>query len=191
MKKGLIGHRWIVLSLLMAFVVIGCAKEKPIPPVNEEAQRLEEERLRKEEEERARLEKEKAEKLRKEAEAKEAKARKDFEAQMSVMIHFDFDKSDLKPEALDILSQKADLLRQRPTVKIRIEGNCDERGTEEYNLALGERRATAAKKYLVDAGIDEGHISTISYGKERPLDPAHTPEAWEKNRRAEFKIVSW
>ena len=75
-------------------------------------------------------------------------------------------------------------------MKIQIEGHCDERGTVEYNLALGERRANSAKRYLTSLGIPENRISTISYGKERPLDPGHNEEAWTKNRRAHFVILS-
>jgi len=189
MRRFLNGHDWLILGLLLTIVFIGCAKEKPIPQVNDEAARLEEERLRREEEERLQRQREEEERKRKEEE--EARAREEFEAQMSVMIHFDFDKSDLKQEAREILSQKASLLGQRPSVKIRIEGHCDKWGTEEYNLALGERRASAAKGYLVNAGVEEDRILTISYGKERPLDPGDNREAWAKNRRGEFHIVSW
>ncbi len=189
MNRFLTSRNWLILGLLLSVVLVGCAKEKPLPQIDDEQARLEEERRRREEEERLRRQREEEERrLREEA---EAKARNEFEAQMSIMIHFDFDKSDLKPEARDILSQKAGLLRQRPSVTIRIEGHCDEWGTEEYNLALGERRASAAKGYLVNAGIDAGRISTISYGKERPLDTSHNREAWAKNRRGEFHIVSW
>jgi peptidoglycan-associated lipoprotein len=189
MKRFLTGRNWLIIGLLLTVVLVGCAKEKPVPEIDDEAARLEEERLRQEEEERLRREREEAERLMREEE--EARARVDFENQMSVMVHFDFDRSALKPEAREILSQKADLLRQRPTVNIRIEGHCDQWGTEEYNLSLGERRANSAKDYLVNAGIEEGRISKISYGKERPLDTAHNREAWAKNRRGEFHIISW
>ena len=104
-------------------------------------------------------------------------------------IYFDFDKSDLKPEARAILRKKADWLLKHPEYSVRIEGNCDERGTNEYNLALGQRRADAAKKFLVALGVDESRISTISYGEERPVDPRHCEEAWAKNRRDEFKLI--
>ena len=104
-------------------------------------------------------------------------------------IYFDFDKSDLKPEARAILRKKADWLLKHPEYSVRIEGNCDERGTNEYNLALGQRRADAAKKFLVALGVDEARISTISYGEERPADPRHCEEAWAKNRRDEFKLI--
>jgi len=103
---------------------------------------------------------------------------------------FDFDKFSLKPESRDILKQLAEWLNNNKNNIVLIEGNCDERGTTEYNLALGERRAKEAMKYLVELGVDGKRIKTISYGKERPLDPAHTEEAWAKNRRDHFVITS-
>ena len=105
-------------------------------------------------------------------------------------IHFDFDKYDLRPGDREILNHNAKVLKKDPDVKIRIEGNCDERGSVEYNLALGERRARAAMEYLTNLGIAPGRISIISYGKERPKHPGHNEEAWAKNRRDDFVIVS-
>jgi peptidoglycan-associated lipoprotein len=103
-------------------------------------------------------------------------------------INFDYDKYDLTLEAREILANHARLLKENPEIKIKIEGHCDERGTIEYNLALGENRAYAVKNYLVNYGIDAYRLSTISYGKERPLDTRATPEALAKNRRAAFVI---
>jgi peptidoglycan-associated lipoprotein len=103
---------------------------------------------------------------------------------------FDFDKFNLKPESRDILKQLAERLTNNKNSVILIEGNCDERGTTEYNLALGERRAKEAMKYLVELGVEGKRIKTISYGKERPLDPGHTEEAWAKNRRDHFVVTS-
>ena len=113
-----------------------------------------------------------------------------FETKMLKRIHFDFDKYNVSPDDAEILKQNAVVLKKFPTVKIQIEGHCDEKGTNEYNLALGERRAGSAKKYLVSLVIDEKRISTISYGEERPLNPGHNEGAWAKNRRAEFIILS-
>ena len=110
----------------------------------------------------------------------------DFEAQK---IFFDFDKSDLKPEAKATLKKKAAWLRDNAAYVVRIEGHCDERGTNEYNLALGERRAHAAKKFLMALGVEEHRMSGISYGEEKPADPGHNEDAWAKNRRDEFKLV--
>ena len=104
------------------------------------------------------------------------------------VVHFDFDKSDLRPEARDILAQHAQKLKERPNELVLIEGHCDERGTIEYNLALGDRRAMSVRDYLVSLGIEAARITTISYGKERPLDAGHNEEAWAKNRRGAFVI---
>ena len=101
-------------------------------------------------------------------------------------IYFVFDKSTIEPEAREILKRLASLLGSNKNYTLVVEGHCDERGTIEYNLALGQRRADAAMKYLVDLGLDKGSIKTITYGKERPLDPGHDEEAWAKNRRAHF-----
>jgi peptidoglycan-associated lipoprotein len=103
-------------------------------------------------------------------------------------IHFDFDKSNIRQDDRKILSRNAAYLSKNKNVKIVIEGNCDERGTAEYNMALGERRADEAKQYLVNLGIDGKRITTISYGSEKPLDPGHDEDAWAKNRRDHFAI---
>ena len=103
-------------------------------------------------------------------------------------IHFDFDKSNIRQDDRKILSRNAAYLSKNKNVKIVIEGNCDERGTAEYNMALGERRADEAKKYLVNLGINGKRITTISYGSEKPLDPGHDEDAWAKNRRDHFAV---
>lgn len=107
----------------------------------------------------------------------------------SETIYFDFDRSELKPEARAILSKKADWLRTHSQYAVEIQGHCDERGTNEYNLALGERRANAAWKYLNALGVSAARMNTISYGEERPADPGHNESAWAKNRRAEFRLM--
>ena len=108
----------------------------------------------------------------------------DLEASAGDRIFFSFDRSDVSPEAREILTRQADWLRRYPNVTVTIEGHCDERGTREYNLALGERRAQAAKNVLVALGISASRISTISYGKERPAVVGSTEEAYAQNRRA-------
>jgi peptidoglycan-associated lipoprotein len=105
-------------------------------------------------------------------------------------IYFEFDKYEIRPGDAEVMKSNAALLKKYPAMKIQVEGHCDERGTREYNLALGERRANSAKKYLVALGIAPDRVSTISYGKEMPADPAHTEDAWARNRRARFVIVS-
>lgn len=101
-------------------------------------------------------------------------------------INFDFDKSNIRPDAREILKTNADVFLNNSASTIVIGGYCDERGTAEYNMALGQKRAQEAKKYLVNLGIKESKMKTISYGEERPLDPGHDEEAWDKNRRAHF-----
>ena len=113
-----------------------------------------------------------------------------LESRMLKDIHFDFDEYNVRPEDAEALKDNAALLMKYPSVKIQIEGHCDERGTVEYNLALGERRADSTKRYLVSLGVSPDRIATISYGEERPLDPGHNEEAWAKNRRAHTVILS-
>ena len=110
----------------------------------------------------------------------------DFVAQMMGRdtIHFALDKYNVDPSETAALQSQAQWLMRYPGKKATIEGHCDERGTREYNLALGERRATAAKNYLVSLGVDPSRLTTISYGKERPIDTASTEEAYARNRRA-------
>lgn len=104
-------------------------------------------------------------------------------------IHFDFDSFLLNSEAREILQSNADILRSQPTLRIRIEGHCDERGSADYNLALGDRRAIGAKQYLVDLGIAYSRIETVTFGEEIPFDERHNEEAWTKNRRAMFVVL--
>jgi peptidoglycan-associated lipoprotein len=101
-------------------------------------------------------------------------------------IYFDFDKSFIRDDARSIMKANAEWLKANPKVKVRIEGNCDERGTKEYNQALGQRRAASAKKYFTDLGIAARRISLISYGKEKPICAEHNEECWQKNRRDDF-----
>ncbi|HMK77330.1 MAG TPA: peptidoglycan-associated lipoprotein Pal [Thermodesulfobacteriota bacterium] len=176
-----------ILILCVGLIMMGCPKKTAVkeePSVKkEEATKTEAER------------------------AKEAKAKEQFEKSLvaektpgvegevfesSLLkdIHFDFDKYDIRPGDASILNENAALLKKYPNVKIQIEGHCDERGTVEYNLALGERRANSAKNYLVSLGISPARISTISYGKEKPLDPGHNEEAWAKNRRAHTVVTA-
>ena len=103
-------------------------------------------------------------------------------------IHFDFDQYVLTDSAKSILVSNAGLLRAAAAIKVLIEGHCDERGSDEYNLALGEKRALATKTYLVSLGVAAERMSVISYGEEMPIDSARTKEAWAKNRRANFKV---
>jgi len=103
-------------------------------------------------------------------------------------IYFEFDSSALLSVAQDVLKQKAQWLRDNPGASVVVEGHCDERGTNEYNLALGDRRSNSAKSFLVDLGISASRLKTISYGEERPVDTGRNEETWAKNRRAHFVI---
>ncbi len=128
---------------------------------------------------------EEADKTKKEAAAMAAAILKELQI---ADINFDFDKYNLKPEAQEILKKGAPAYLKYRDYKLVVEGHCDERGTSEYNLALGEKRATEAAKYLADLGIEKARIKTISYGKEMPLDKGQDEAAWAKNRRAHFVI---
>jgi peptidoglycan-associated lipoprotein len=103
-------------------------------------------------------------------------------------IHFNYDQYQLTALSQSILGGHAAWLKSHPGVRLRIEGHCDERGTVEYNLALGDRRASSARDYLVQLGIDPARLTTSSFGKERPVDPGHDEEAWARNRRAHFVV---
>ncbi len=105
-------------------------------------------------------------------------------------VYFDFDKAFIEAGASDTMKANADWLKAHPQIKVRIEGNCDERGTIEYNQTLGQRRAASAKKYLIDMGIPGQRISLISYGKEKASCTDHTESCWQKNRKDDFAIVS-
>ena len=121
--------------------------------------------------------------------AREAAAKRNAAALAALNIqniYFDFDKSNIRLDAREILKTNSEIFLKNSGSKIVIEGHCDERGTAEYNMALGERRAEEARQYLINLGIDASRMQTISYGEERPLDPRSTEEAWAINRRAEF-----
>ena len=200
----------IVFLLCLGLLVSGCPKktvmkEEPSSKTEEQlaverdkTARLEAERKEKEAKEMARIKEEEAQKQPAQKEFEKSLVAKKtpgiegevFESQLLKDIHFDFDKYDVRPMDAEILMENTALLKKRPSMKVQIEGYCDERGTEEYNLALGERRANSTKKYLVSLGISPDRISTISYGEERPLDPRHNEEAWARNRRAHTIILS-
>ncbi|MCH7486201.1 MAG: peptidoglycan-associated lipoprotein Pal [Proteobacteria bacterium] len=116
-------------------------------------------------------------------------SQEDLEANVGDRVFFDFDKSSLKPEAQTVLQRQAAWLKSNPSVRVTIEGHCDERGTREYNLALGERRANAVKDYLTALGIDRSRVKTISYGKERPVAMGSNAAAWAQNRRGVTKVI--
>ena len=103
-------------------------------------------------------------------------------------IRFDFDKSTVREDAKPILAAIADYMKKNKGAKVQIEGHCDERGTAEYNMALGDRRAASTRAYLASLGVPDSALSMVSFGKEKPLDPGHNEDAWAKNRRAHFVL---
>jgi peptidoglycan-associated lipoprotein len=137
---------------------------------------------------------EEAERVRRQREADSlaalARAGEEVRSTLAAMIHFDLDKSNIRSDDMGTLDQKVAILQANPELRIRIGGHCDERGSDEYNLALGNRRAQSAKQYLVSHGIDASRIETQSWGEEKPLVDGHDESAWSQNRRDEFEIIS-
>jgi peptidoglycan-associated lipoprotein len=196
MMTGIIVVAFICSSFLL---MTSCAKKQiqvsePVQPTTQEVKAGEDEakaaeaaKAAAEQEAKAREEAERQARLRElKASQKLADEIRDFESEF---IYFAFDKSDLTDRSKSVLREKANWLRTNGDYSVTISGNCDERGTAEYNLALGERRAHAAKKFLMGLGISENRLATISYGEERPVDPAHNEEAWAKNRNAQFTLI--
>jgi peptidoglycan-associated lipoprotein len=130
-----------------------------------------------------------ADSLRKAAEAASVKAAA-ARAALLESIHFDFDRTEILPADRPVLEQKVAILRANPPLQLRIDGNTDERGSDEYNLALGLRRAVAAKRYLVERGVADNRITTVSNGEERPICHDHDEVCWIQNRRAEFAVTA-
>ena len=197
MKRNLrfIGIFVLVVSLSFIFVS-GCAKKQVVKEevlTKEEQATKSAEAVTRANEEALREKALKEEALREKALKEEALRERDILLKDAVAfkdIYFDFDKYDLKPQMRKILEQHAGWLIQHPEFEVVVEGHCDERGTREYNLALGERRAESTRNYLVTLGVTKGKLTTISYGEELPLDPSHTEKAWTKNRRAHFVVVT-
>ena len=201
MKRLRLIYPALVLIITLVMFVPSCQQKKKItslPPTSataeEEAERKAEEEARQKELERQRAIEEET---LKEESVKEAGLSGEMETERKVTersvfenddIHFEFDSLRLNPEAQVILRKKAQWLRANPTVTVSIEGHCDNRGTNEYNLALGDRRAHSAKTFLIDLGIAESRLQSISFGEERPLDPGENEDAWARNRRAHFVI---
>ncbi len=189
----------ILLVLISSLFLFSCSRKqikseglvvKPPTATEDEAEKAKKRVRIKEQEasEQALREKALREKALREEEArrlKEASEKVNFESED---IYFEFDQHILSDSAKQNLNKKAQWLKNFPAAKALIEGHCDERGSAEYNLALGQKRADAAMQYLVSLGIDANRISSISFGKENPKDPGHTEEAWVKNRRAHFVL---
>jgi len=182
------GRLWMVmLTIILLVFVSGCEslqKKQALTPEEERAAQQEKEKGAREEQEKKGFEQSLSQKKYPGIEGAV------WESTLLKDINFQFDQYDLTEEARKLLTENAKVLSNHPSLKIQIEGHCDERGNNEYNLALGERRAASVKLYLIKLGVQENRLSTISYGKERPVDPGHTEEAWAKNRRCHFVILS-
>ena len=182
---------WLCLVLLLVIPALlfttSCAKKtvKTEPAVKEDAaKKAETEAARQAELERQR----KLEEQRLKSEGYKGEALKEAEQFENENIYFDFDRSNLKMDSQEILKRKATFLKANSNHKLLIEGHCDERGTSEYNLALGDRRGNSTKKFLENLGIAGSRIKTISYGEERPLDSGNNEAAWAKNRNCQFRL---
>lgn len=195
-------RKWIILAMLFVIPAmlfsVSCAKKAVMTEpsttdtsaADEAARKAELEKKqameRQKQLEEERLAAERAEKLKAEAMQRDMMMSKN--RFLNENIHFAFDSATLDNQAQELLKQKAMWLRDFPDAKVVIEGHCDERGTNAYNLALGERRAESAKAFLVNLGISGARLTTISYGEEKPLDLGHNEEAWAKNRRDAFVL---
>ncbi|MCG6987597.1 MAG: peptidoglycan-associated lipoprotein Pal [Gemmatimonadetes bacterium] len=192
----MIVRRFAVPVLAAMLVVAACGKKQPPPPPAPTGPTPEELAQRRADSIAAARRADSIAAARREAEAKAAAAAARARAvaaartTLQEMVHFDFDKSDIRPDAEAILQRKVAILRASPDVQLQIQGYCDERGSEEYNLALGQRRAESVRKYLEGFGLSDSRFTIISYGEERPLDPAHNEDAWAQNRRDQFVITA-
>lgn len=173
-----------LIVLTMALVVAGC-KQKP-PPVTETPEPPQVERSTTPPPEPVR---EQPMREVKDEPVKQPSMTAQQASKLLKAIYFDFDRYEIRPDQTQALKANADLLKgQLSDFRLVIEGHCDERGTNEYNMTLGDRRANAARQYLIDLGVSPVRIRTISYGEERPADPGHNDTAWAKNRRGEFIV---
>jgi peptidoglycan-associated lipoprotein len=185
MKKIMV----LALVLVFGYMLIGCAQRKVVQP--QSSVTPEEMRAKASERPEQRVPEEKiTEQQIAKIETREGEM-PTYAEEKSIFedIHFDFDKYDIRPDAKPILKSIADWLMKNKSADLLIEGHCDERGTNEYNLALGDRRAKAAKDSLIALGIPSGRINIISYGEEKPLCTEQTEECWQKNRRAHFVVL--
>lgn len=186
-------NRLILIGLLLVFVMgliifNGCAEKKAV--VKDESAQAQKAVTDDEAALKAKEQADREAALRAQA-AKEAAAKRNAAALNDLNIqniYFDYDKYTIRPDAREILKANTEIFTKNSGASIVVEGHCDDRGTTEYNMALGERRAQEAKQYLVNLGIKESRIETISYGEERPLDTRSTEEAWAQNRRAQFLL---
>ncbi len=185
-------RRFVVPVLAASLLVAACKKQvpPPPPPKGPTAAEIAQQRADSIAKARAAEEAAAAAEAKKEAAAAHAQAVAEAKQTLSEMVHFDFDKATIRPDAEAILKQKVAVLQASPDVHLRIDGYCDERGSTEYNIALGERRAEAVKDFLTGYGLDSTRFTVYSYGKADPINPAHDEAAWAMNRRDQFVITA-
>lgn len=194
----------LTLAVIAAMTVAGvgaCGGNPPPPPPQPNADSIAQERARTDSMARAqaredslRRAREEVERVQRQREADSlaalARATEEVRGMLATRIHFDYDRSNIRAGDAQILDGKVRILRANAGLRVRISGHCDERGSDEYNLALGNRRAASTKQYLVNQGITADRIEIVSYGEERPMTMGATEDAWAQNRRAEFEIVA-
>jgi len=186
--------RKVVPILIFALMAGGCGKKTPPPPsptVDHTAEAAEAEaRARREAEEKARLEAEAKARSEAEARARTEAAAAAMRATLTEMVYFDYDQSAIREDSKPILDAKLRILRQDPAIRIRIEGHSDERGSNEYNVALGSRRAEAVRMYFTASGLQAQRFEIVSFGEEKPLERGATEASWSRNRRAQFQVLA-
>jgi peptidoglycan-associated lipoprotein len=189
----MIVRRFVAPVLAATVLVVACKKQPPPPPAPTGPTAEELAKMRADSIAAAQRRADSiaaAQRAAEEARAAHERAVAEAKATLQEMVFFDYDKSDLRPDAQTVLRRKVAVLRASPQVQLQIAGHADERGSEEYNLALGNRRAEAVRQFLVGFGLAESRFSIISYGEEKPLAMGHDEASWARNRRAEFVITA-
>ena len=179
-------YQILLVAGLLAFAV-GCVKHtvetEPVPPPPPKPAAMPEKPAPKKE---VKMERDVTEEERRRRRAAFRRSMAEFENRV---VFFDFDRSEIRPDMRGVLDAKARFLQEFPTIRVQVEGHCDERGTVEYNIALGHRRSQSSRDYLISLGVKPSRIDTVSYGEERPADARSSEAAWARNRRAKFNVI--
>ncbi len=177
--------KFLVLAAILGLVAFGCAERKAVAPT----QPQETQPQTKSQEESGKTQEKITEQQMAKVESKDIPSKFEEISGLFKDIYFDYDKYDVREDAKQTLRAVADYLRKNTAQKVLIEGHCDERGTSEYNLGLGDKRSRSVKDFLVSLGVPSARIDTISYGKEKPVCSEHAEDCWAKNRRGHFVIL--
>ncbi len=178
--------KFLALAIILGLTVFGCAEKKPVPTL-QQPEATKPPKVKEVEKPKKAPEKVSEEEVK--VEQKEIPSKVEEITGMFKDIHFDYDKYDIRDDARITLRSVADYLTRNPANRMLIEGHCDDRGTSEYNLGLGDKRAKAAKDYLLSLGVPSTRVDVISYGKEKPLCTEQTEDCWATNRRGHFVIL--